>query len=249
MAKKIYTREEFELLRLECAQNMSKDKELKNEAQEVLVKADQYNWIHQTNWFGEPILNIPQDMFALQEIIFKTRPKYIIEIGVAWGGSLLFYSTLMEVIGGEKVIGVDIFIPDDLKKRICSHGKISDKIELITGSSLDDLTVKKIKSIIGECNELLIILDSYHTHDHVLSELKLYAPIIGKGFYIVCSDTIIEFIPEQMHRKREWGHGNNPYTAVLEFLKGNNSFKVDDYFDNKLLLSCNYKGYIKRIKD
>ena len=123
--KTLYTREEFENLRIESAAAMASDKKLHKDALNVLVQADHYRWIHQTNWFGEPILNLPQDMFALQEIIFRTRPKFIIELGVAWGGSLLFYSTLMEILGGERIIGVDIFIPDDLKERLASHGKVS----------------------------------------------------------------------------------------------------------------------------
>lgn len=180
--KKMYTRLEFEKLRQESAEEMAADEQLRQDALQVLVQADHYGWILQTNWFGEPNLNLPQDLFALQEIIYKTRPKYIIEVGVAWGGSLLFYSTLIEVLGGERIIGVDTYIPDDLRERLASHGRISERLTLINGSSIEKNTVDQAKSITGDCRDVMILLDSYHTHDHVLKELRLYSPFVGKGF-------------------------------------------------------------------
>jgi cephalosporin hydroxylase len=243
--KKMLSREEFEELRKESALAMSKDNDLVHRAREVLIDADKYQWIHQTNWFGEPILNLPQDMFALQDIIYETRPKFIIELGVAWGGSLLFYSTLLMALGGEKVIGVDIYIPDDLKARLNGHGRLSDKIHLITGSSVEQDTLAQIRSIIKDCREVLVVLDSYHSHDHVFAELRLYSSFIGKGHYLVCGDTIIEYIPIQEHRPRPWGPGNNPKTARDAFLKETDRFVEDDVIDNKLLCSCNPGGYLR----
>jgi len=247
--KKLYTREEFEALRTASAEAMAEDQILRQNALNVLTRADQYLWVHQTNWLGEPILNLPQDMFAIQEIIFKTRPKFIIELGVAWGGSLLFYSTLMEALGGERVIGVDIYIPGDLKERLFSYGKLSERITLINGSSVEENTISQIKSITGECRNVMVLLDSYHTHDHVLKELQLYSPLIGKGFYIICGDTVVEDIPEQKHRVRPWGPGNNPKTALQAFLEENGRFRVDKAIHNKLLFTCNPGGYLLCIKE
>lgn len=245
----MYTREEFEVVRKEFADKMKEDEKLQQDSLSVLVRADKYDWIHQTNWLGEPILQLPQDMFALQEIIFKTRPKYIIEIGVAWGGSLLFYSTLMQALGGEGIVGIDIYIPDDLKERIMSHGKLSDRIKLIAGSSIDMETVEKVKSIIDNSREVMVILDSSHTQEHVLNELKFYSPFVSKGNYLVVSDTIIEYLPTQEHRPRPWSRGNNPLTALNEFLKGNDRFEVDTEIENKLLFTCQPGGYMKCVKD
>lgn len=247
--KKMFTRLEFEKLNQESAEEMAADQQLRQDALKVLVQADRYRWIHQTNWLGEPILNLPQDMFALQEIIYKTRPKYIIEVGVAWGGSLLFYSTLMEVLGGERIIGVDIYIPGDLRERLASYGKLSERLTLINGSSVEKDTLRQIKSIVGGCREVMVFLDSFHTHDHVLKELRLYSPLVGKGFYLVCGDTIIEDIPEQKHRSRPWGPGNNPKTALGEFLKENGRFEIDRKLENKLLFTCNPGGYLVCTKD
>ncbi|MBW3583591.1 MAG: cephalosporin hydroxylase family protein [Euryarchaeota archaeon] len=247
--KKIYTREEFEELRIRKAREMKADESLQKDAFELFARADEKYWVHQTNWFGEPILNLPQDMFALQEIMFRTRPDYVLEIGAAWGGSLLFYSTIMEAIGGKGVIAVDIFIPDDLKERIGRHGRISDRIRWVQGSSTEQSTLGKVKDLIGEGSNVLVILDSDHTHDHVLKELRLYAPLVRPGQYLVCSDGVIEKIPPNPLRPRSWGPGDNPLTAINAFLKEDQRFVVDEDLEAKLLLTCNPRGYLRRIEN
>jgi cephalosporin hydroxylase len=247
--KTLLTRKEFEALRISSAEEMAADEALQADALKVLVRADQHRWIHQTNWFGEPILNLPQDLFALQEIIFNTRPKFIIESGVAWGGSLLFYSTLMEALGGERIIGIDTFMPDDLKQRLASHGTLSERLTLIHGSSVEPDILQQVKHIVGCCRDVMVVLDSFHTHDHVLEELRLYSPLVGSGHYLVCGDTIVEDIPEQTHRSRPWGHGNNPQTALRQFMTENDRFEVDKTLNNKLLLTCNPEGYLKCCKE
>jgi len=227
---------------------MALDADLGNQALDLLIKADQYRWIHQTTWMGEPLLNLPQDMFAIQEIIWKTKPDFILEIGVAWGGALLFEATLLEILGAGKVIGVDIFIPQDLRDRLMNRDKLSDRIVLIEGGSTDEDTVKKIKSILNGSKKCLVLLDSYHTHEHVLKELNIYSEFVENGQYLICGDTIVEHIPAQDHRPRPWGPGNNPATAVLEFLSNNKRFALDKDIDNKLLLSCHPGGYLKAIE-
>jgi len=230
---------------------MSADKKLNSAALDLLIRAAEYHWIHQTEWFGEPALNPAQDMFARQEIIYKTRPDYIIELGVAWGGSLLFYSTLMEVLGGKKIIGIDVYIPDDLKKRLGAHKKLSKRIKLITASSTEDSTIKTVKKLTKNSKKVLIILDSNHTHEHVLDELRRYSPLVGKGYYMICDDTFVESIGarrSKINENRPWGPGNNPETALRQFLKENKRFKADEMLKNKLLISCNPNGYLKRIK-
>ena len=246
---KLHTREEFEQLRIQSAQAMAQDAVLGQEALNVLVKADQYHWVHQTTWFGEPILQLPQDMFALQDIIFRTQPSFLIEVGVAWGGSLLFYATLMEALGKGQVIGVDVYVPPDLKKRVSVFGKVSKRITWVEGSSIEEATLEKIKAITGGSREVLVNLDSNHTHEHVLRELKMYSPMVGRGYYLVCGDTIVEAIPEQTHRPRPWGRGNNPKTALDQFLREEDRFEVDQEIGNKLLFTCNPGGYLKCLKD
>lgn len=245
--KKIISKNEFYELNEKAALAMSKDEKLQMKALGLLSDADRHRWIHQNTWLGEPLLNLPQDMFALQEIIWQTQPDYIIEVGVAWGGSLLFESTLLGITKGKKVIGIDIFIPDDLKQRLYSHGEISDRIALIEGGSTSLSTLQTLESILQGSKRCLIILDSHHTHDHVLAELNTYQQFVGQGQYLICCDTVIEYMPEQKHRPREWGPGNSPATALKEFLKTNKRFKNNELITNKLLFSCHPGGYLKAV--
>lgn len=244
-AKTILSKEEFIALNEQSAREMSADQQLQGKALEVLVEADRHRWIHQSQWMGEPLLNLPQDMFAIQDIIWRTRPEFVIEVGVAWGGGMLFEATLLEVLGGQKVIGIDIFIPPDLRQRLGSHGKLSERLVLIEGSSTSAETLGQVKELLGGSRRVLVILDSYHTHAHVLNELRSYAPFIGKGQYLICGDTVVERIPPQLHRARPWGPGNNPATAVKEFLAENSRFVVDHKIDERLLLSCHPGGYLR----
>ena len=248
MSKKIITKNQFLKINKSMSLKMSKDISLQKDAIKIFTKADKLRWVHQALWMGEPVLNLPQDMFAIQEIIYSTKPDYIIEIGQAWGGGLLFYATLLKMFGGKKVIGVDIFIPADLKKRLKSKKSLVDNIHYLQADSTQNSTFEKIKKITKNSKKVMVILDSHHTHEHVLQELKLYSRLVKKGFYLICSDTIINYIPKQYHRQRPWGPQNNPYTALKEFLKTNKRFKIDKEFNNKFLFSCHPNGYLKSIK-
>ncbi len=258
MSDEMKSREEFEDFRVGAASRMHSDSELKADAFNLMQRADKYHAYHQLNWLGEPILQSSEDMFVIQEIIFNTRPDYIIECGVCWGGSLLFYSSLMKMYGGAGVIGIDIYVPDDLSVRL---QKVSEEfaldVRLISGSSVCENTISEVQDIVGS-GRCMIILDSNHTHEHVLKELNLYERFVGNGCYIVVSDTAIEDISEEAfdelghelsprNRDRPWSKGNNPRTAAQEFLAERNDFEVDEAYRNKLLMSCNPDGYLKRI--
>lgn len=248
LAKTIVTKDEFLRINEQAAREMSLDKELQDKALDVLVEADRHRWIHQNTWFGEPLLNLPQDMFAIQDIIWRTRPEFIIEVGVAWGGGMLFEATLLEILGGQKVIGIDLFIPPDLRQRLSTHGKLSERLVLIEGSSTSADTLAQVKALLGGSRKVMVMLDSYHTHAHVLNELRCYAPFVEKGQYLICGDTVVERIPPQLHRTRPWGPGNNPATAVKEFLSETDRFAVDEKIDQRLLLSCHPGGYLQAVK-
>jgi len=247
-AKTIVTKEDFLQMNEDAARGMRLDKELQEKALDVLVEADRHRWIHQNSWFGEPLLNLPQDMFALQEIIWQTKPDFIIEVGVAWGGGMLFEAMLLEVLGGQKVIGIDIFIPSDLRERLSGHGKLSERLELVEGSSTSEDTLAQVRALLGDSRKVLVILDSHHSHEHVLNELRAFAPLVEKGQYIVCGDTIVEYMPPQDHVSRPWGPGNNPATAVKAFLTESDRFEVDERLEQKLLFSCHPGGYLKAVK-
>jgi len=202
-------------------------------------------------WTGIPILKIPQDIIALQEIIWEVKPNLIIETGVAHGGSAIFFASILELLEscGEiengKVIGVEIGLYPETRKTIFNH-PLSKKITIIDGSSTDKEVVDKVKEL-AKGKRVLINLDSNHTHEHVLNELRLYSPLVSVGSYIVVDDTGVEDLPEGMYSNRAWGKGNNPGTAVKEFLKENSNFEVDN-LDTKLVFTGSPGGYLRRVK-
>jgi len=237
------TREEFEEFRRKEAERMHADKKLSNDALKLHVKADAYHWVHQSTWFGEPALQTAQDLLTLQEIIYNTKPDYIIEIGLCWGGSALFYGTIMDAIGGKGIIGVDIFIPNDLRNRI-KDSPIKTDVHLIEGSSIEDNTFNKVKEM-TEDSTCMVILDSMHSFEHVFAELNLYSELVSPNNYLVCCDTYVEDF-KHINRNRPWGPGNSPRTALNKFLENNVEFKRDLEIRNKLLISCHPDGYIRR---
>ena len=224
---------------------MKKNTRLEKKALKVFIEADKYRWIHQNLWLGEPVLNLAEDLFVIQDIIYRTKPEYIVETGVAWGGSSLFYSMILDYVGGKKYIGIDTFIPNNVKIAIHSQKKLRKKIILIKGDSTSDKTIKKIKNYVKNSKKILVILDSNHTHNHVLKELNIYSKFVKDGQYLICGDTIVNDIPVQKHRPREWNKKNNPQTALDVFIKKNkNKFKVDMEIYRKLLFSNQPKGYL-----
>ncbi len=243
--KKIISKNEFLKLNKKSAFLMKKNTLLEKKALKVFIEADKYRWIHQNLWLGEPVLNLPEDLFVIQDIIYRTKPEYIVETGVAWGGSSLFYSMILDYVGGKKYIGIDTFIPNNVKIAIHGQKKLRKKITLIKGDSTSDKTIKKIKNYVKNSKKILVILDSNHTHDHVLKELNIYSKFVKGGQYLICGDTIVNDIPVQKHRPREWNKKNNPQTALDIFFKKNrNKFKVDKEIYRKLLFSNQPKGYL-----
>lgn len=200
------------------------------------------------SWMGRPIIAFPQDMVAMQEIIWEIKPDIIIETGVAHGGSIVYYASLLELIGNDGiVVGIDIDIRKHNRELIESH-PMAKRIRLIEGSSIDKIVYDEVIQLIDKKAKVLICLDSNHTHDHVLEELKLYAPLTTINSYCVVFDTVIQDISEGYNWNRPWSVGNNPKTAVVEYLKTDDRFIVDDNIQNKLLITVAPNGYLKRIK-
>lgn len=226
----------------------SKNKMLKEAAKGFNDASNAAQYSYNFSWMGRPIIQYPQDMIAMQEIIWEVKPDLIIETGIAHGGSLVYYASLLELIGNGEVLGIDIDIREHNRKEIENHPMFK-RINMIQGSSISNETIEQVKKYTAEKQKIIVVLDSNHTHDHVLKELKLYSPFVSSGSYIVVFDTIVEDLPEgYFSQSRPWGIGNNPKTAVHEFLKDSNSFVIDEMIDNKLLISVAPGGYLKRIK-
>jgi cephalosporin hydroxylase len=209
----------------------------------------QHKYAYNFTWMGRPIIQFPQDMIALQELIWQIQPDLIIETGVAHGGSIIYYASLLEMIGGEgKVIGIDIDIRAHNRSEIENHPMFK-RIHLIEGSAIDPVIAQQVCQVAAGKQKILVILDSNHTHNHVLSELTLYSHLVTKGSYLVVFDTIVEDMPDNSFPDRPWGKGNNPKTAVWEFLRNNDRFEIDKKLESKLLITVAPDGYLKCIKD
>lgn len=200
-------------------------------------------------WMGRPIIQYPQDIMALQEIIWTVKPDLIIETGIAHGGSLVFSASMLELIGGNgQVLGIDIDIREHNRIEIENH-PIFKRIKIIQGSSIDEEIIKMVYELAKGKNRVMVFLDSDHTHDHVIQELEFYSPLVTKGSYMVVFDTAIEDMPDNFFPDRPWGKGNNPKTAVWDFMKHNNRFVIDKDMEKKLFITVSPDGYLKCIKD
>jgi len=203
-------------------------------------------------WLGRPIIQYPQDMVAMQEIIWAVQPDLIIETGIAHGGSLIFSAAMLELnaaCGGPQsamVLGVDIDIRLHNRAAIESH-PMSRRITMLQGSSIAPEIIARVRKAAACKERILVALDSNHTHDHVLAELEAYAPLVTRGSYCVVFDTIVEDTAEYSSSDRPWGAGNNPKTAVWQYLKTHPEFEIDKEIDNKLLISVAPDGYLRRV--
>jgi len=204
-------------------------------------------------WMGRPIIQYPQDIVAMQELIWSVQPDLIIETGIAHGGSLIFSASMLELnaaCGGPadaRVLGVDIDIRAHNRAAIEAHPMFR-RISMVQGSSIDPAVVAQVKAAAAGRQRVLVCLDSNHTHAHALAELEAYAPLTTPGSYCVVFDTIIEHLPPGTYPDRPWGPGDNPKTAVREYLKTHPEFSIDSDIDHKLLISVAPGGYLKRMR-
>lgn len=222
--------------------------------------ASQYSY--NFSWQGRPIIQYPQDMAAMQELIWEIKPDLIIETGIAHGGSLIFSASMLALldmcdaiesdksinpkVSNRKVLGIDIDIRAHNRAAIEAH-PMASRIQMIQGSSIASDIIAQVHAVAAKHSRVLVCLDSNHTHDHVLAELNAYAPLTSVGSYCVVFDTVVEDLPKEMFPDRPWGPGNNPKTAVWEYLKTHTEFQIDKSIQDKLLITVAPDGYLKRI--
>lgn len=213
-------------------------------------------------WMGRPIIQYPQDMVAVQELIWEVRPDVIVETGIAHGGSLILSASMLALLDlcelesaeysaeapgkNRHVIGVDIDIRAHNRSAIETH-PMANRITMIEGSSIDREVFAQVQQAVGDAERVLVMLDSNHSHDHVLAELNLYAPLTTRDSYCIVFDTVVEHLPEELAFDRPWGPGNNPMTAVHAWMEGREDFVIDRDMDAKLLLSVAPDGYLRRV--
>lgn len=221
--------------------------DLRGEFERLIERSAPYRYTYNFRWLGRPIIQFPQDLVALQEIVWETRPEVVVETGIAHGGSLVFYASLLELLGNDGlVVGVDIDIRSHNRAAIEAH-PLAKRIAMVEGSSVDPATVAKVGALVRG-RRAMVVLDSNHTHEHVLRELELYAPFVSVGCYLVVLDTIVERLPKSLYTDRPWGPGDNPMTAVDAFLAADDRFAIDREYDEKLLFTVAPRGYLKRLR-
>lgn len=245
-------------------EKLGEDKDLQGLSNIWVREIAPYKWSYNFTWFGIPAIQFPNDAWAMQELIWKIRPDLIIETGIAHGGSLVLYASMLAMLdysdaveGGlgtldlkaskRKVLGLDIDIRSHNRKAIEAH-PFAHKIEMFEGSSVDAEMIAKVHDFASDYDRILVCLDSNHSHEHVLAELEAYALLVSKGSYCCVFDTIVEDMPEDMFPNRPWGKGDNPKTAVHEYLEKCPEFEIDKKIHNKLQITVAPDGFLKRVK-
>lgn len=230
-------------------ERMAGDADLSRLAREFFLKTCDYRYCYNFSWLGRPVIQYPQDLVAMQQIIWRVKPDLIVETGIAHGGGLVFYASMLELMGGDgQVLGVDVDIREHNRVEIQKHPMFK-RITMIEGSSVDAAVVSRVYQCASGKQRVVVVLDSLHTHDHVLKELEAYSPLVRTGSYLVVFDTVIEDMPAGYFADRPWDKGNNPKTAVWEFLRSNDRFMIDKDIENKLLITAAPDGYLKCVKD
>lgn len=233
----------------ECREEIAaqgRNEKLQQIARDFYDESAKHKYTYHFSWMGRPIIQLPQDMLAMQEIIWRVKPDLIIECGIAHGGSIIYYASLLELVGHGEVLGIDRDIRPHNREAIEGHPMFK-RIEMIEGSSIDPEVVAQVRAR-AEGKKVIVVLDSNHTHAHVLEELRQYAPLVSVGSYCAVMDTVVEDMPADAFPDRPWGKGDNPKTAVWAFLDENQDFEVDREVENKLLITVAPDGYLRRVR-
>jgi cephalosporin hydroxylase len=229
------------------------NRELRAAAAEFMRASIAAKYSYNFTWLGRPIIQYPQDILAMQQLIWAVKPDLIIETGIAHGGSLIFSASMLELNAGcggpadAEVLAVDIDIRAHNRAAIESHPMFK-RISMIEGSSVAPDVVDRVRQRAAEKSRILVCLDSNHTHEHVLAELRAYAPLVSVGSYCVAFDTVIEDLPAGQYSDRPWGRGDNPKTAVYEYLRAHPEFEIDGRIDGQILISVAPSGYLRRVR-
>lgn len=218
-------------------------------------------YVYNFDWLGRPIIQYPQDIMAVQELICQVRPDVVVETGIAHGGSLILSASVLAMLDygdavaagtvldpaqpNRRVVGVDIDIRSHNRAAIEAH-PMASRITMIEGSSIAPDTVSAVRAAVGDARKVLVFLDSMHTHNHVMGELDAYAPMVSPGSYCVVFDTFVEDMPPAFFADRPWDVGNNPMTAVNDWLPAHPDFTVDTAWDHKLMVTVARGGFLRR---
>ena len=255
----------YERFKADCAQEIGQQGNNEHVLRQTLswmhlVTATKYSYHFE--WLGRPIIQYPQDIIAMQELMWTIKPDLVIETGIAHGGSLIFYASMLAMLdlceaadaagvldlnrSRRKVLGVDIDIRPHNRAAIEAH-PTARWIQMLSGSSIAPEMIQQVHEVARKYERVFVCLDSNHTHEHVLKELQAYAPLVSSGSYCIVFDTIVEDMPADFFSDRPWGPGNNPKTAVYEYLKNHPEFEIDKDIQKKLVVTVAPDGYLRRV--
>lgn len=241
--------QEFEQQKRASVERQGRDARLKDLTRDWFDATCEHRYTYNFTWLGRPIIQYPQDIVAMQELIWEVKPDLVIETGIAHGGSLVLYASILELLGGDgRVLGIDVDIRSQNRAAIEAH-PMARRIDMIEGSSTDATVVARVRERARGRKRVMVVLDSNHTHAHVLRELELYSPFVTKGSYLVVFDTVVERMSKAAFPDRPWGPGDNPWTAVQRFLETNDRFEIDGRVEDKLLVTVAPGGYLRCIRD
>ena len=243
-------RSEFKKKRHSQSLELGRDKKIFDRSTNLLVELDKYSYSYLWTWMGAPIIQMPADILATQEVIWDSKPNVIIETGVARGGSVLMLASLLQLIGKGIVIGVDVHIRAHNRDSIESH-PMGKHVRLIEGNSTSMDVLSQVKDLIKPDDRVMVILDSDHSYDHVLGELRTYGPVVSKGCYLVVADTLLGFLENHQTPKQRshiYLKGNEPLSAVRYYMTETNRFESDDVINGKLVLSSSPGGFFRCIE-
>jgi cephalosporin hydroxylase len=228
---------------------MNADPEMNGAVRTFMGKTFEHGYYRNFTWLGRPVIQYPQDIVALQELIWEYKPTLVMETGVAHGGALILYASILELIGGRgDVIGVEVEYRAHNREAVEQHA-LARRIRVIEGSSIDPAVVAEIARVAAAHERVMVVLDSLHTHDHVLAELRAYAPLVREGGPLVVFGTSVAEIDPAIDLKREWDQHRNPRSALDEFMRENDRFEVDGDINDKLLITDAPGGYLRCIRN
>ncbi|WP_416898623.1 MAG: cephalosporin hydroxylase family protein [Minwuia sp.] len=228
---------------------MGLDDELRQKSLDWMLHADKYKYTYNYTWMGRPIIKFPNDMVIQQELMWELRPDLVIETGIAHGGSIIFTASMMQMMGIDgEVVGIDVDIRPHNRAELEAHPMI-ERVTMYEGNSVAEEIVEKVKKHATGKSCVMVILDSLHSHKHVYQELIAYAPMTTRGSYCILPDTFIEFFPKGYYSKsRPWDVGDNPHTAMMEYLEETDMFEIDKARTSKAMITETIDGYLKRVK-
>jgi len=239
---------EFDARNQAFIERMQTDPEFRKASESFFQQSVSHEYHYHFKWLGLPIIQFPQDILAMQEIIWQVKPDLIIETGIARGGSLIFYASMLELLGKDGlVVGIDIDIRAENRQNIENH-PLARRITMLEGSSTDPHIAALVAELTVGRKNVLVALDSMHTRAHVAAELELYAPLVTKDSYLVVFDTVIQDLPDTFHTGKPWNQEDNPKLAVHEFIATHTGeFTIDQSIQAKLMVTVAPDGYLKRI--